>query len=157
MSFARKLRRSPPSLSTLVSRVRARPPKAQPGGELVHALGAERGYGNIVHNGWSVILSMSKQNPCCERGPDHEHWHLSLRLVPLGRGSTLLDWDELGRIVGRLQCDTGSSAAGIQPLTPFETTDPNAAHHWAWTTDDIPCAALRLEEDVTRRMVGGTP
>jgi hypothetical protein len=151
-SMTRKLKQIPPSLGTLVQRVRAATPRDMGAGCQAWALTDTGPYGNIVHKGWSIVLSKAT-NPCC-CALDHEHWHLSCRLVPLGRGSTLDDWRELGSIVARLQRDTGALDPSPNPVIPAEETDPNAAHHWAWNSDGISCGALQMDIDVTRQIAG---
>lgn len=65
--------------------------------------------------GWEFGLSCNENR-----------WHFSAKLFPQGRGSTEKDWHYLGRVLAEV-------GAPEQPLTPFETTDPNAVHHWDWS------------------------
>lgn len=52
-------------------------------------------------------------------------WHFSAELFPKGRSSIDNDWHYLGRVLKKV-------GAPEQPITPFETTPPNAVHHWHW-------------------------
>ena len=83
--------------------------------------------------GWSILLSLTEHD-----GVDH--WHFSAQLYPHGRSSTKADWKMLGYITAGVQTVTGCPLDGpdVEPLTPFETTDPNRVHHWAWHGDGSP-------------------
>jgi hypothetical protein len=155
-SLTRKLTRLPPQLGTLVQHIRAATPRPFPGGMKVWQLPAASpaGFGGIVHKGWSIVMSKSS-GPLCAL--DHEHWHLSCKLVPVGRGSVVEDWHELGRIVAKLQYATGALDPSPNPVVSAEDIDPNAAHHWAWNSDDVDCAALRLDVELTKKTMEGLP
>lgn len=147
-SLTRKLTRLPPQLGTLVQHVRAAKPRVFPGDMKVWSLSEAGPFGGIVHKGWSIVMSKAS-GPLCSL--DHEHWHLSCRLVPYGRGSTVEDWYELGRIVARLQHDTGATGAAPEPVMAAEDTDPNASHHWVWNSDGVDCAVLKMDVDMTKK------
>src|SRR5271166_495784 len=57
--------------------------------------------------------------------------HLSARLVPPGRSSTDADWSFLGKATAVLSVPDHDQGSGAL-LTPFQTTPPNAVHHWHW-------------------------
>lgn len=59
-------------------------------------------------------------------------WTFSAKLYPPGRGSDPKDWERLGRVVALVSGATGYCGPEPEPLTPFETTPPNATHYWAW-------------------------
>lgn len=83
--------------------------------------------------GWSFLLDTHKHDGT-------EHWHFSARMQPIGRGSKRLDWAVLGLVVAEVQERSGHPTHLDPPesLTPFETTHPNRAHHWAWHGDGSP-------------------
>ncbi len=81
----------------------------------------------IVQCGWSFAISV---NDYGRRAPDgSDHYHLSAMLVPAGRGSEKHDWHFLGQALGVLT----RMSEPLDPVTPIETTHPNAVHHWSWT------------------------
>jgi len=51
-------------------------------------------------------------------------WILSARIQT--PGSTGEDWKQLGNI-------TAAMGAPARPVTPIETTPPDAIHYWVWT------------------------
>ena len=60
-------------------------------------------------------------------------WMFSAKLYPPGRGSTNADWERIGRVVALVSGATGyCGAEPPDPMTPSETTPPNATHYWAW-------------------------
>lgn len=81
-------------------------------------------------SGWSLLLGIFRHHGI-------EHWHLSAKLDPPGRSSSNDDWTTLGWIIARVTESSGTPQRldDIQPLTPFESTHPNAVHHWAWHAD----------------------
>ena len=74
---------------------------------------------NDVIEGWS--LSISYGAGVCGAG-----WIMSAMLAPPGRGSTLADWN----FIGRAAAHVGAPEDAL--LTPFETTHPNTTHYWTW-------------------------
>ena len=80
----------------------------------------------IVLRGWRFAFS---------RGPFGVGLHLSASLYPPGRGSKDVDWEFLGQVVAVL----GAPRDAL--VTPFETTPPNAVHHWTWTPEPKEAAA----------------
>jgi hypothetical protein len=99
--------------------------------------------------GWSFILGTHRHDGI-------EHWHLSARMQPIGRGSKRLDWGVLGFMVGQIQEQSGhpTDSEPPEPLTPFETTHPNRAHHWAWHSDGSPLDPATEEQ--LRAILGGS-
>jgi hypothetical protein len=91
-------------------------------------------------SGWSFALSINEFGSAASDGSDH--WHFSACLQPVGRGSTVDDWEFLGMACARVGMD-GDTAD--HPVTPFDTTHPNKVHHWAWSgsRDSVVNADLR--------------
>lgn len=83
-----------------------------------------------VLEGWE--LQISYRAPKTPLNPFHKGiWHVSLMLYPYGRGSTEEDWGVHGKLVAMSGCPDPIECC----LTPPETTDPNAAHHYTWGSD----------------------
>jgi hypothetical protein len=91
--------------------------------------------------GWSFVLS---KNIHGDRAPDGSDWYIvSARLQPIGRGSTSEDWRFLGTAIATL-------GAPPAPVTPLETTDPNDAHYWTWSSSGHDVAEI-LRHQLTHR------
>ena len=70
--------------------------------------------------GWQLILTR-------ENAPNGStHWHLSVMLVPIGRGSVDKDWKWLGQITAYLGA----------PDEPLYWPQPNRPHHWDWLEEN---------------------
>lgn len=83
-----------------------------------------------VLEGWEVQISY--RPPKTALNPFHKGiWHVSLMLYPYGRGSVEADWAVHGKLVAMSGCPDIKECC----LTPPETTDPNAAHHYTWGSD----------------------
>jgi len=80
--------------------------------------------------GWSFLVDVYRHDGT-------EHWGLSAKLVPFGRGSTEKDWRVLGSMLSLVVKGSGYPAERPmpEPLTPIETTHPNATLHWMWHAD----------------------
>jgi len=80
--------------------------------------------------GWSFLVDVYRHEGT-------EHWGLSAKLTPFGRGSTEKDWGVLGSMLALVVKGSGypDSAREVEPLTPIETTHPNATLHWMWHAD----------------------
>jgi hypothetical protein len=79
--------------------------------------------------GWSFLVDVYRHDGT-------EHWGMSAKLVPFGRGSSEKDWQVLGSMLALVVKGSGYPATQMpDPLTPIETTHPNATLHWMWHAD----------------------
>jgi hypothetical protein len=111
--------------------------------------------GRVMAGAWSLMLGIHRHDGI-------EHWHFSAMLFPKGRSSTEQDWEDLGYLIAGVVGRSGYPTNGpdVHPLTPFETTNPNSVHHWAWHTDGTPLdpAALQaLKEMMSAISSAGSP
>lgn len=90
--------------------------------------------------GWSFQVDMYRHDGT-------EHWGLSVKLFPFGRGSSERDWQVLGSMLALIVKSTGYPAERPmpEPLTPIETTHPNATLHWMWHADGSEVDPMILE------------
>ena len=89
---------------------------------------------NRKAGGWSVCLSVHKHKNT--DGKMIEHWAMSAKLFPFGRGSKEHDWQRIGEFLGRICTMTGyPQEQPPDPITPFESTHPNETLHWHWHDD----------------------
>ena len=107
--------------------------------------------GRVEAGAWSLMLGIHLHDGI-------EHWHFSAMLFPKGRSSTERDWENLGYLSAGIVGLSGYPTDGpkVDPLTPFETTPPNAVHHWAWHADASPLdeKVLRLLKEVLGSRAG---
>lgn len=59
---------------------------------------------------------------------EHEHWHFSVRLQPIGRSSVLDDWENLGGAAGAVGVPDETFEAGEQQVK----FNPGGALHYIW-------------------------
>ena len=107
--------------------------------------------GRVKAGAWSLMLGIHRHDGI-------EHWHFSAMLFPQGRSSVEKDWENLGYLSAGIVDLSGYPIDGphVDPLTPFETTPPNAVHHWAWHADASPLdeKVLRLLKEVLGSRTG---
>ena len=86
---------------------------------------AAAGIGNLVMQrvgAWRFGLSYE---------PGLGLWMFSAQLFPVGRGSTLHEWSELGKYAALV-----GVPEGLRELGRTVETHPNAVHKWAWIERD---------------------
>ena len=75
-----------------------------------------------------LLAELENHAPCT----DHEHWHFSARLYPIGRSSIEADWNNLGRALGALTVPRETvEAAGGQ--VEDDAWINSHALHYPWT------------------------
>jgi hypothetical protein len=94
------------------------------------------------HDGWSFVLDVYDHPG--SNGETVEHFRLSAKLFPPGRGSTEQDWGALGALVAAVQNATGGG--GAEPVLPLEEIHPNATILWTWHADGSAVDPVLLTE-----------
>ncbi len=80
--------------------------------------------------GWSFMMDMHEHDGI-------EHWDMSAKLYPPGRGSVVGDYEVLGSMLAAMCEATGypKELPAPKPVIPIEATHPNATMHWLWHSD----------------------
>ena len=61
-----------------------------------------------------------------------DFYGLSASLWPMGRGSTVKDWDYLGKIMAAIGMPSPEDPSKFRYFTDVKTADPNSVLKWMW-------------------------